>query len=298
MLAKRMLGKTGERISALGLGGFHLGLPRDPRETIRMIHAAIEGGLTFMDNAWDYHQGESEIRMGEALRGGYRDQVFLMSKIDGQTRKAAIAQMDQSLKRLRADHLDLLQLHEIIRPDDPERVFAPGGAMDALVEAKKAGKIRFIGFTGHKDPAIHLKMLEMGFDFDAVQMPLNLLDAHYRSFEKEVLPLLVERQIGVLGMKPLAAGKLLVSGRIKAVDALRYALSLPTSTVITGCESMADVQQALRLLEEFTPMEPDEVEFHLKRSAELAQEGRYEEYKTTREHDGTVRHPEWLTATS
>lgn len=298
MLAKRMLGKTGERISALGLGGFHLGLPRDPRETIRMIHAAIEGGLTFMDNAWDYHQGESEIRMGEALRGGYRDQVFLMSKIDGQTRKAAIAQMDQSLKRLRADHLDLLQLHEIIRPDDPERVFAPGGAMDALVEAKKAGKIRFIGFTGHKDPAIHLKMLEMGFDFDAVQMPLNLLDAHYRSFEKEVLPLLVERQIGVLGMKPLAAGKLLVSGRIKAVDALRYALSLPTSTVITGCESMADVQQALRLLEEFTPMEPDEVEFHLKRSAELAQEGRYEEYKTTREHDGTVRHPEWLTAMS
>lgn len=298
MLAKRTLGKTGERISALGLGGFHLGLPRDPRETIRMIHAAIEGGLTFMDNAWDYHQGESEIRMGEALRGGYRDQVFLMSKIDGQTRKAAIAQMDQSLKRLRADHLDLLQLHEIIRPDDPERVFAPGGAMDALVEAKKAGKIRFIGFTGHKDPAIHLKMLEMGFDFDAVQMPLNLLDAHYRSFEKEVLPLLVERQIGVLGMKPLAAGKLLVSGRIKAVDALRYALSLPTSTVITGCESMADVQQALRLLEEFTPMEPDEVEFHLKRSAELAQEGRYEEYKTTREHDGTVRHPEWLTAMS
>jgi predicted aldo/keto reductase-like oxidoreductase len=294
----RTLGKTGEQVSALGLGGYHLGLPRDPRETLRMIHTAIEGGITFMDNSWDYHQGESERLMGEALRGGYRDRVFLMSKIDGQTRKAAIAQMDQSLKRLRADHLDLLQLHEIIRMDDPERVFAPDGAMDALVEARQAGKIRFIGFTGHKDPAIHLKMLSMGFEFDAVQMPLNLLDAQFQSFEKQVLPVLVERGIGVLGMKPLASGKLLQTGRIKAWDALRYALSLPTSTVITGCETMADVQQGIRLLEEFEPMEPDEAEFFLKKAADLAKDGRFEEYKTTRAHDGTLQHPEWLTATS
>lgn len=294
MSIMRKLGKTGEKISALGLGGFHLGLKRDPRETQRMIHAAIEGGITFMDNSWDYHEGESERLMGEALRGGYRDQVFLMSKIDAQTRRAAIAQMDQSLMRLKVDHLDLLQLHEIIRLEDPERIFGPGGAIDALVEAQKAGKIRFIGFTGHKDPAIHLKMLEMGFEFDAVQMPLNLLDAQFRSFEKEVLPVLVERKIGVLGMKPLASGKLLETGRIKAEVALRYAMSLPTDTVITGCETMAEVRQALRVLESFTPMEPDEQEFYLKKVADLARDGRFEEYKTTRAHDGTVQHPEWL----
>ncbi len=296
MSTMRPLGSTGEQISALGLGGFHLGIPRDPRETTRLIHAAIEGGITFMDNAWDYHEGESERRMGEALRGGYRDRVFLMSKIDGQTRKAAIAQMDQSLKRLKVDHLDLLQLHEIIRPEDPERTFGPGGAMDALVEAKKAGKIRFIGFTGHKDPEIHLKMLNMGFTFDAVQMPLNLLDAQFRSFEERVLPVLVERGIGVLGMKPLAAGKLLETGRIKAVDALRYAMTLPTSTVITGCETMRDVEQATRWLAEFAPMDPDEVAFFRKKVADLARDGRFEEYKTTREHDGTIQNPDWLTA--
>jgi aryl-alcohol dehydrogenase-like predicted oxidoreductase len=298
MPTMRTLGSTGERISALALGGYHLGLPRDSRETLRLIHAAIEGGLTFMENAWDYHDGESERVMGEALRAGYRDRVFLMTKIDGQTRKAAIAQMDQSLKRLRTDHLDLLMLNEIIRPEDPDTVFGPGGAMEALVEARKVGKIRYIGFAGHKDPALHLRMLEMGFPFDAVQMPLNLLDAQFRSFEQQVLPLLVERGIGVIGMRPLADGKLLDPGRIKALDALRYVMSLPTDTVVVGCPAMPDLALATHLLEAFEPMEPDEAEFFRRKVAAFAQDGRLEAYKTSAAHDGTVRNPRWLTALS
>ncbi len=296
MQTTRTLGSTGERVSALALGGYHLGLPRESRESQRMIHAAVEAGLTFMDNSWDYHEGESERVMGEALRGSYRDRVFLMSKIDGQTRKAAIAQMDQSLKRLRTDHLDLLLLNEIIRPEDPDVVFGPDGAMEALVEARKAGKIRYIGFAGHKDPAIHLRMLDMGFPFDAVAMPLNLLDAQFRSFEQQVLPVLVERGIGAIGMRPLADGKLLETGRIKALDALRYAMSLPVTSVIVGCPSMREVELAAHLLEAFEPMEPDEAEFFRRKVAEFASDGRFEAYKTTPTHDGTVRNPGWLTA--
>ncbi|MNX29721.1 General stress protein 69 [compost metagenome] len=296
MASMRPLGRHGERVSAIGLDAYLPGLVPDPRETVRMIQAAIEGGITFMGNSWDYQSGESERRMGEALRGGYRDRVFLSTRIDGQTRKAAIAQMDQSLSRLQTDHLDLLMLNEIIRPEDPERVFGPGGAMDALAEAREAGKIRYIGFSGHKDPAIHLAMLDMGFPFDAVQMPLNLLDAQFRSFEKQVLPVLTERGIGVLGMKPLAGGKLLETGRLKALDALRYVMSLPTSSVLMGWPAMEDVVQATRLLAEFEPMEPDEAEFFLRKVADLAQDGSFEAYKTTDAQDGTVRHPEWLTA--
>jgi aryl-alcohol dehydrogenase-like predicted oxidoreductase len=298
MQTMRTLGSTGERISALALGGYHLGLPRDSRETIRLIHAAIEGGITVMDNAWDYHDGESERVMGEALRGSYRDRVFLMTKIDGQTRQAAIAQMDQSLKRLRTDRIDLLLLNEIIRPEDPDIVFGLGGAMEALVQAQKAGKIRYIGFAGHKDPALHLRMLDMGFPFDAVAMPLNLLDAQFRSFEQQVLPLLVERGIGVIGMRPLADGKLLATGRIKALDALRYAMSLPTHTVVVGCPAMPDVDLAKHLLEGFEPMEPDEADFFRRKVAEVAADGRFEAYKTTDLYDGTVRNPRWLTALS
>ena len=296
MSTMRPLGRTGEHVSAMGLDAYQPGMASDPRETVRMIQAAIEGGLTFMGNSWDYHQGESERRMGEALRGGYRERVFLSTRIDGQTRKAAIAQLDQSLSRLRTDHLDLLMLNEIIRPEDPERVFGPSGAMDALVEAREAGKIRYLGFSGHKDPAIHLAMLDMGFPFDAVQMPLNLFDAQFRSFEKQVLPVLVERGIGVLGMMPLAGGKLLDPGRIKMPDALRYVMSLPTSSVLVGCPTMADVSQAARLLTEFEPMEPDEAEFFLRKVADLAQDGRFEAYKTSDVHDGTLRNPDWLTA--
>lgn len=290
----RLLGKTQERVSALGLGGFHMGIPSDPAESVRIVHAAIDGGLTFMDNSWDYHGGESEIRMGQALKGGYRDRVFLMTKIDGQTRESAASQLDQCLRRLQTDRIDLVQLHEIIRMEDPDRIFAPGGAIEALVAARQAGKIRYIGFTGHKDPHIHLKMLDQGFSFDTVQMPLNCLDAHFRSFEELVLPVLVERGIGVLGMKPLAAGKALESG-VSAEECLRYALSLPTSVVITGCESVADVEQALRVGRTFEPMATEERRALLERTKPYALEGRLEEYKTTREHDGTVQHPDWLT---
>ena len=295
MSTMRPLGRTGEQVSALGLDGHLPALLSDPRETFRMIHAALEGGLTLMGTSWDYLHGESELRMGEALRGGYRDRAFLMTKVDGQTGKAAIAQLDQSLKRLRVEHIDLLLLNEIIRPEDPERVFGPGGAMDALAEAQEAGKIRYLGFAGHKDPAIHLEMLNQGFPFDAVQMPLNLLDAQFRSFEKAVLPVLVERGIGVLGMRPLAGGKILESGRVKPLDALRYVMSLPTSSVLVGCPAMTDVMEATRLLAAFEPMEPDEAEFFLRKVADLAAEGRFEAYKTTETHDATVLHPEWLT---
>lgn len=291
----RTLGKTGERVSALGLGGFHMGVPSDPEESVRIVHAAIEGGLTFMDNSWDYHGGESEIRMGRALKGGLRDRVFLMTKIDGQTRECASSQLDESLRRLQTDRIDLVQLHEIIRWEDPDRIFAAGGAMDALLAAKEAGKIRYIGFTGHKDPRIHLKMLDQGFDFDTVQMPLNCLDAHFRSFEELVLPVLVERGIGVLGMKPLAAGRAVEAGAATAEECLRYALSLPTSVVITGCETMGDVAQALRVGQGFTPLSAQERRGLLERTAPHAREGRLEEYKTTTDHDGTARNPQWLT---
>src|SRR5919204_1384338 len=238
----RTLGTTGERVSAIGLGGAHAARPQDSAETTRIIRMAIDQGITFMDNCWDYAGGEAEVRMGTALRDGYRERVFLMTKIDGRTAAAAAAQIDQCLQRLQTDRIDLLQIHEVIRPDDPDRVFAPGGAMEALIAARQAGKIRYIGFTGHKDPEIHLKMLGMGFGWDAVQLPLNCVDPHHRSFEAKVLPVLVERGIGVLGMKPLAAGEAVRSGVATAEECLRYAMSLPTSVVITGCDSLAIVE--------------------------------------------------------
>ncbi len=192
----RKLGRTGENVSMVGLGGFHIGKQKDPVESIGIIRAAIDGGINFMDNSWDYNGGASESRMGEALRDGYRDKVFLMTKIDGQTGESFNRQLEESLKRLRTDRVDLLQFHEIIRMKDPERIFAPGGAMEAMLAAKKAGKVRYIGFTGHKSPEIHLKMLETAeahrFTFDTVQLPLNVMDAHYASFAQKVLPLLVE----------------------------------------------------------------------------------------------------------
>ena len=206
----RTLGKTGEKVSVLGLGGYHIGTQRDEQESVHIIRTAIDHGINFMDNCWDYNGGESEIRMGKALQDGYREKVFLMTKIDGRTKRAAAEQIDESLKRLKTDHIDLMQHHEVIRMEDPDRIFAAGGAMEAIVDAQKAGKMRFIGFTGHKDPLVHLRMLEMAekhdFRFDAVQMPLNVMDAHFRSFGKKVLPALVKKEIGVLGMKPMGSG--------------------------------------------------------------------------------------------
>ena len=245
----RELGRTGERVSAIGIGGYHLGKQQDPDESIRLLRAAIDRGITFMDNCWDYNGGISEVRMGQALRDGYRQKVFLMTKIDGRDKNTAARQIEQSLGRLQTDVIDLLQFHEVIRLDDPDVIFAPGGAIEAVQESRKAGKIRYIGFTGHKDPDIHLKMLDTAesheFRFDTVQMPLNVMDAHYESFEKKVVPLLVKADIGILGMKPLGDPFILESKTVTPVECLHYAMNLPTSVVITGCDSMGIIDQAL-----------------------------------------------------
>jgi aryl-alcohol dehydrogenase-like predicted oxidoreductase len=294
----RPLGRTGEKVSVLGLGGSHIGRQKEEQESIRIIRAAIDRGLTFMDNCWDYHGGESERRMGKALRDGYREKVFLMTKIDGRTKESAARQIDESLKRLQTDHVDLLQIHEVIRLEDPDRVFAAGGTIEALRAAQKAGKIRFIGFTGHKDPLVHLRMLDSArrhdFRFDAVQMPLNVMDAHFRSFGHQVLPLLVKDQIGVLGMKSLGSGMILTSKVVKPVECLHYAMSLPTSTVITGIDSMAVLRQDLEAVRTFRPLEPEQMAALLRRTAAAAREGQYELFKTSSHFDGTAHNPQWL----
>jgi predicted aldo/keto reductase-like oxidoreductase len=293
----RTLGRTGVKISAVGLGGYHIGMPSE-EESIRLMRSAIDRGINFMDNCWDYHKGESEVRMGKALRDGYRDKVFLMSKIDGQTRSSAAAQIDESLKRLQTDRVDLMQFHEVIRAGDPDRIFGPGGSAEAMLEAQKAGKIRYIGFTGHKDPAIHLKCLEVAeklkFRLDAVQMPLNVMDAHFRSFEKQVLPVLVKQGIGVLGMKPLGSGAIVRSGAAKAIECLHYAMNLPTSTVITGCDSMKILDQAIEAARTFKAMTAEQVNALLGRTRELAAAGQFEKFKTSTQFDGTTHNPHWL----
>jgi predicted aldo/keto reductase-like oxidoreductase len=294
----RTLGNTGEKVSAIGLGGYHIGVSKDEQEGIRLIRSAIDRGITFMDNCWDYNDGGSEVRMGKALRDGYRGKVFLMTKIDGRTKKSAAQQIDESLHRLQTDRIDLMQFHEIIRMDDPEKVFAQGGALEAVQEARKAGKIRFIGFTGHKDPKIHLKMLETAaahqFRFDTVQMPLNVMDAHFRSFEHEVLPVLVKNNIGVLGMKSMGDGVILKSKAVKPIDCLHYALNLPTSVVITGIDSPKVLDQAFEAVRTFKPMNEQQVAALLSKTKQVAANGKYELFKTATEFDGTVKHPEWL----
>ncbi|MBE0446602.1 MAG: aldo/keto reductase [Actinobacteria bacterium] len=290
----RELGKTGEMVSLIGLGGFHLGLIHGHSNAVNLIREAIDHGINFMDNSWDYHGGESERRLGDALRGGYRNRAFVMTKVDGRTKDAAGKQLDESLMRLQVDYIDLLQLHEVIRWDDPDRAFAPGGAMEAFDEARIAGKIRHIGFTGHKDPDMHLKMLEQGFEWDTVQMPLNVLDAHYNSFEKRVLPVLLERNIGVLGMKPLSAGMLFETGTVSAIEALHYVMNLPVDVVITGVETRRDLSQAVEAASSFIELNDEEVEDILSRTESVAQTGEFELYKITHRHDGTIIHPEWL----
>jgi len=295
----RTLGKTGEQVSAIGLGGFHIGKIESEKESIQMIHAAIDNGITFMDNSWDYNEGRCEVRMGKALKNGHRSKVFLMTKIDARTAAGARQQIEESLKRLQTDRVDLLQFHEVIRIREPERVFDKGGALEAVLEAKEAGKVRYIGFTGHKDPLIHLHMLttaeQHGFQFDAVQMPLNLLDAHFRSFEHQVLPRLVMDGTGVLGMKPFGDGKLLQSNAgVTPAECLHYALNLPTSVVITGIDSMDVLRQDLDAVESFRPLEPGEVHHLLSRTANIAASGWFELYKMSSEHDSTSLNPQWL----
>ena len=294
----REFGRTKEKISAIGLGGFHIGMPKDAGEGVRIVRSAIDRGITFMDNCWDYNEGESERRMGLGLRDGYRQKVFLMTKFDGRTKAAAARQIDESLQRLQTDHVDLMQFHENIRMEDGDRFFAGGGALEALLEAKKAGKLRYIGFTGHKDPAVHLRMLEVAaahdFHFDSCQMPLNLLDAHFRSFAVHVVPKLVEQGIAVLGMKPLANGGLVKTGLVSAIECLHYAMNLPTSVVITGCETMERVDQALEAARTFQPMDGARVSALLAKTKTAALTGKFERFKTTTDNDGTAKNPAWM----
>jgi len=251
-----------------------------------------------MDNSWDYNEGQSEIRMGKALKDGYRNKVFLMTKIDGRTKETAARQIETSLERLQTDHIDLVQHHEIIRFDDPDRIFAEGGAQEAVLEARKAGKIRYIGFTGHKDPHIHLYTLkvasEHGFHFDTVQMPLNVMDAHFRSFTHMVLPELLKQEIGVLGMKSMGDSVILKSKVVSPVECLHYALSLPTSVVITGIDKPEILDQAFEVAKTFTPMTQERVAQLLAKTKTVAMSGKYELFKTSSHFDSTATHPDWL----
>ncbi len=294
----RNFGRTGEKVSAIGLGGHHIGRPKDPAEGIRLIRTAVDKGITFMDNCWDYHDGESERRMGQALKDGYRQKVFLMTKFDGRTKDSTARQIDESLGRLQTDHIDLIQYHENIRMEDPDRFFAEGGSLEAVMEAKKAGKIRYIGFTGHKDPAVHLRMLAVAaqhkFHFDACQMPLNVMDAHFRSFTNEVVPKLVQQGIAVLGMKPMGDGNVLKSGVVTARECLQYALSLPTTVVITGCENMDRLNQAVDVATNFKPLTNEQKTSLLAKTREAAMTGKFEPFKTTAQFDGTAHNPKWL----
>lgn len=293
----RKLGSTGERVSAIGLGGYHISVPSEI-EGIRIVRSALDRGITFLDNCWDYADGVSEIRMGKALRDGYRQKAFLMTKFDGRTKKAAAQQIDQSLQRLQTDHIDLIQYHENIRLDDPDRFFAAGGSLEAVAAAKKAGKIRYIGFTGHKDPLVHERMLDIArqhnFHFDACQMPLNPMDAHFRSFANNVLPKLVEEGIAVLGMKPMGSGIILKSNTVTPLECLHYALNLPTSVVITGCDSMKVLDQAFEAARTFKPMTEAQVIAILDKTRTAAQHGQYELFKISTDFDGTIQNPHWM----
>lgn len=296
-ISYRTLGRSGEKISVVGIGGYHLGRPSE-QDAIRIVRRALDQGVNFLDNCWDYNNGVSEERMGKALGEGYRQKAFLMTKIDGRTKATAAQQLEESLRRLKTDHIDLLQFHEVIRDTDPGRIFGPGGGMEAVLEAKKQGKVRYIGFTGHKSPEIHNKMLETAFahqfTFDAVQMPLNVMDAHYDSFEKKTLPLLVKHGIGVLGMKPMGDAIILKSKTASPVECLHYAMNLPTSVVITGCDSIEILDQALDAARSFKPMSQEQVAALLRKTSPAATKGEYELYKTTHNFDGTYHNPQWL----
>ena len=294
----RTLGKTGERVSAIGLGGAHIGRPKEEEVGVRIIRTAIDRGITFLDNCWDYADGKCETWMGKALRDGYRKKIFLMTKFDGRTKASTAKQIDESLQRLQTDVIDLMQYHENIRMEDPDRFFAADGPLEALLEAKKAGKIRYIGFTGHKDPAVHLRMLEVAaqnkFHFDSAQMPLNILDASFRSFAHQVVPKLVEQGIAVLGMKPMASGTIPQNGIATALECLHYALSLPTSVVINGCDSMERLDQAFEAARTFKPLSKPQVSGLVSKTREAALSGKFELFKTSARFDGTARHPEWM----
>ncbi len=294
----RDLGRTGEKVSAIGLGGYHIGKQADPAESVQLVRTAIDRGITFMDNCWDYNEGISEVRMGQALRDGYRSKVFLMTKMDGRTVKEYNKQLEESLSRLHTDTIDLVQFHEVIRMEDPDRIFAPGGAMEAAVAARQAGKIRYIGFTGHKDPAVHLRMLETAqkhsFHFDTVQMPINVMDAHFRSFTREAMPVAIKQGIGVLAMKTFGDHFILDSKTVEPIEALQYGLSQPVSVVITGIDTPQAMDQAFAAVKNFKPMTEPQMAALLDRTREAAMTGQFELFKTTQHFDGTAQNPKWL----
>ena len=296
----RPLGATGEVLSMIGCGGFHLAKPGGATadEAVAIVHAAIDAGITFFDNSWDYNGGESEKRLGRALAGGYRDRVFLMTKIDGRTATAFNAQLEESLSRLQTDHLDLVQFHEIIRMDDPERVFAPGGAMEAALRAREQGKVRYIGFTGHKSPAIHKHMFEVAdqhsFHFDTVQMPLNVMDVHYDSFEQGVLPVAIAHGTAVLGMKTFGDPFIYDAKVASPMEMLHYPMSLPITLQVCGIDKMSILQQSLDAVRSYQPLAPEQRADILAKTAAVAADGRTERYKVSHHFDSTIQNPQWL----
>jgi predicted aldo/keto reductase-like oxidoreductase len=298
-IGRRKLGRADAEVSILGVGGYHLGLGSvTEQEAIRVIRTALDEGINFLDNCWDYNGGVSEERMGKALQDGYRGKAFLMTKIDGRTGEAARQQLEQSMTRLKTDHLDLIQIHEVIRMTDPEQAFRPGYVVDVLQQMRKEGKVRFIGFTGHKSPEMHLNMIETadkhGFTFDTVQMPVNALDEHYDSFGQKVIPVAQKHGMAILGMKPLSNGAILKTNTVTAVEALHYAMSVPVTMTITGCQSMENLQQALGVARNFKPMDVEQKMAILRKTAAFADAGKFEDYKSSHMYDGTFHNPQWL----
>jgi aryl-alcohol dehydrogenase-like predicted oxidoreductase len=294
----RELGRTGEKVSLIGLGGAHISYMGSEEESIHIIRTAIDRGITFMDNSWDYSGGKAEERMGKALRDGYRAKVFLMTKTDSHSAAGFGRQLEDSLRRLQVDMIDLVQFHEVIRKDDPEAIFAKGGALEAAKAAQKAGKLRYIGFTGHKDPSIHLHMLDVAekhdFHFDTLQMPINVMDAHFRSFQHGVLPVANRKGIGVLAMKTFGFGEMLNANAAEPIEMLHYSMTLPVSVVITGMDSMPRLEQALTAAKTFKPLSSEQVANLLARSKPHAMEGRYEQFKVSHKFDGTTLNPQYL----
>jgi predicted aldo/keto reductase-like oxidoreductase len=298
-IGRRKLGRANAEVSIIGIGGYHLGLPNVTEQTaIRIIRSGLDRGINFLDNCWDYNAGLSEERMGKALQGDYRDKAFLMTKIDGRTGAAARQQLEQSMARLKTDHIDLVQIHEVIRMTDPEQAFRPGNVIDVLQQTRKEGKVRFIGFTGHKSPDMHLHMIgvadKQGFTFDTVQMPVNALDEHYDSFGQKVIPVARKHGMAILGMKPLSNGAIVKTNTISAVEALHYAMSVPVTMTITGCESMANLEQALGVAQNFKPMSEQQKLAVLQKTAPVSDAGRFEAYKSSHIYDGTINNPQWL----
>ena len=287
---RRPFGRHPDRVSVIGLGGYHLGKPKTVAEAVRIVHEAIDAGINFLDNAWEYHDGESERRMGRAI-ADRRGSVFLMTKVCTHGRDATVAmrQLNESLRRLRTDYLDLWQIHECVYDNDPDRHYARGGVVEALERAKSQGKVRYVGFTGHKDPEIHLRMLSFGFPYDACQLPLNGFDADFRSFQSRVLPELERQKIAAIGMKSLGGdGRVVKRKAARVADALRYAMSLPVCTTVSGIDSLRVLRQNLRIARGFTPMSARERRAYERSLTEYAPDGRFELYKTTAEHDGAV----------